>query len=884
MSARPPLLSRRILEWAGPRLGAPELADDAADIFAAKSRQGGSVEARRWYRRQAAATLPLLLSAGASRVARLGQARVSVIDFRLGVRMLVKHPGLTVMSVTAMAFAVAVGAVTFESARDIMFPRLPVPDGDRVVRLYDRDALTGDRAGLRPAELVHLRDNARALAMIGAWRPVERNLWLGEGAVVPVRGGELTASAFEVAGLPPALGRPLLPSDEAAGAAPVVVLSHQLWQAHFNGAPLVIGRTVRLNDVPTTVVGVLAPSHVFPEPVEFYLPFPLDVLATAGTGPAVMGFGMLAPGATITEAATELEAMRESLIAASPVDREHRTLVLAPFAEPAVTTSGVLTNVAFAITALFLLMLMVVVCANVALLLFARAASREGEMAVRGALGASRGRIVGQLFVEALVLAGVATLVGLLAGAAALRFGVGLANAAPGNALPFWVEDTFSTGTVLWAILLGLAGAVVAGIAPALQVTGRSPGTRLHQHAGRSSGLHMGGLWSGIVVTQVALTVILLPVVLAMGNFYWKVRSAEPGVAAAQFLSTRVDVDAPAGEASLQQFMQRLETEPWLQGATLSDVVWPAFRRAWPLHVEGDTPDAQPAHSQHLAVSAGFFDVMGARMVAGRGLQAADAGHNRVMVDETFVREVLGGRNAVGRQVRIGGIHATEDPDATQPLFEIVGVVSDLGLNPFADLPTRAVMYHPLTTTGAQSLALNVRVTGDPATFAQRLRVLALQHEHLRVHDVRTLDRRMAQPAAEYGAWFGIMLAAGALALLLTLAGIYAVMSFTVARRTREIGLRVALGAAPRQVAQSIFGRSVRQVAYGVAAGGITIPAFLLLMTRVINPAPSFPPLLTGAVLLGYLAAVMGICLLACVAPLRRALRVQPTEAMSANA
>jgi putative ABC transport system permease protein len=193
-------------------------------------------------------------------------------------------------------------------------------------------------------------------------------------------------------------------------------------------------------------------------------------------------------------------------------------------------------------------------------------------------------------------------------------------------------------------------------------------------------------------------------------------------------------------------------------------------------------------------------------------------------------------------------------------------------------------MYHPLATSGAASLALTVRVAGgDPVSFTQRLRVLALQHEGLRVHDVRSLERRMAQPAAEYGSWFGVLLAAGALALLLTLAGIYAVMSFTVARRTREIGIRAALGAAPAQVARSIFGRAVRQVAYGVAAGGITIPAFLLLMTRAVHPAPTFPPFQTGAVLLLYLAVVLCICLLACVVPLRRALRVQPTVALAAN-
>jgi putative ABC transport system permease protein len=908
VSTPPPRLARRLLEWASTRLDVPELAEDATALFDAKCRQHGPAQARRWYRRQAIATVSPLLRAAASRLACVGQTRVSLLDFRLGGRMLVKYPGLAVMSVTAMAFAVAVGAVTFEVARDVMFPKLPLPDGERIVRLYDRDA-DGNRAGLRPAELVHLRESTRTLLTVGAWRPVERKLWLGEGAAVPVRGVAVTAGAFALTGRPPLLGRPLLPSDEEPGAVPVMVLSHRLWQTHFAGDIGIIGRTVRLQDVATAVVGVLSADHVFPEPAELYVPLPLDVFAAAATGRNVTGFAMLAAGVTQLQATTELATLRAAFVASRPAtstgERDQRTLVVAPFAEPAVTTTGVLTNVAFAITALFLLMLMVVVCANVALLLFARAATREGELAVRTALGASRGRIVGQLFIEASVLAGVATVIGLLAGAATLRFGVALANASPGSALPFWIDAALSPGTVLWALLLGLCGAAIAGVLPALKVTGRAPGVTLQQQGGRSAGLHMGGLWSGIVVTQVALTVILLPVVLAMGGFYWKIRNAERGVAAEQYLSARVELESAGAFEALQQLEQQLLTEPWVRGAAVAGSVWPAFRRGWALHVDGVTSPELPAHSQHLAVSAGFLDVMGARVVAGRGLHESDVGLSNVVVDETFVREVFGGHNAVGRQIRIGGIATTVDPDAPLPVYEVVGVVPDLGLNPYADLPTRAVMYHPMAlagkttggtagaasgatapaVSGLTSLALSIRVAGgDPASFTQRLRVLALQHEGLRVHDVRALDRRMAQPAAEYGTWFGIMLIAGALTLLLTLAGIYAVMSFAVSRRTREIGVRVALGAAPQQVAMAIFGRAVRQVTMGIAAGGITIPAFLLLMTRLVNPAPTYPLLQTGAMLLLYLTAVLCICLLACVAPLRRALRVQPTEALSANA
>lgn len=825
---------------------------------------------------------------------------LSLLDFKLGLRMLVRYPGLTLMAGVAMAFAIAVGAGTFEFLKDGMYPTLPLDDGDRVVRLHVVDSRIAGPTGVAPADFATWSEELERVRELGAFHGVARTLRLGDGAVVPVDGIAVSASAFAVARAAPLLGRPLVAGDEAPGAPPVVVLGHDLWRSRFAGDPTVAGRVVRLGDTQTTVVGVMPEGFSFPVPADVYVPLRLDDLVARGSGggdvPGLTGFGRLAPDATPEGAGAELRRLGAGAAELESGASEHLTPAVAPFAYPVLSGAGIATNAVFAIMAFLLVMIMGVVCANVALLLFARAAARDEEIAVRAALGAGRARIVAQLFVEALVLAGVSLAAGLWAASAGLERAMTVIEASAGDALPFWIGDTLSPATVGWAALLALFGASIAGVIPALQVTGRDLHANLQRGAGRGSGARLGWLWTAIVVSQVALTVALLPAVFMVGAELRDARAAEPAVAEEEFLVAQLEAegDPERFRTAGRELRSRLAAEPRVRGVTVADRPWPGWYWSRPLEVEGVAAPSDRSidrTSKHMAVGPDFFDVMGARLVAGRLLTAGDVGADPpvVVVDEPFVDRVLGGRNAVGRQIRIGGPDgsggtAAED-GAPEPWHEIVGVVADLGLNPYMGERYRGVIFHPLSIERATGLTLAVRVSGDPETFATRLRVLALGIEPpLRLENPQPLDHRRDQPVREYGAWFRVWAAAGAIALLLTLAGTYAVMAFTVSRRTREIGVRVALGGRPSQVAVAILSRALRQVGYGVLAGGLVISLLVLGISRTVE-SPPFPPPLQGAALLtAYLGAMTAVCLLACVVPMRRALRVEPTEALAAEA
>ena len=888
-----PGIAKAVLRRVAPPHQVEELLGDLEEAHRARRRRRGPLAAGLLSVLDALDMARALLRERIGRGAAPAWPRFSALDFKLGLRMLVKHPGLTAVAGAAMTFAIAVGAGTFEFLRDGMYPRLPLPEGERIVRLHVLDARAGERIGVPVADLRLWREQLGSLVGLGGFRSVGRNLRIGDGPLVPVEGLALSASAFDLAARAPLLGRPLVPADEAPDAPPVVVLGHDLWRSRFAGDPDVIGRVLGLGEEQATVVGVVGEDFRFPQPADLYVPLRLGAGATDGAGDArrVTGFGRLAPGVTLEAAAAELGALGLGAGGDRGAGAAEDTPAVEPFAYPVVSTGGIATDLLFGISALFLAMLMVVVCANVALLLFARAATRESEIVVRSALGASRGRIVAQLFVEAVVLAGVATIAGLGAAAWGLEWALGMVAA--GGALPWWIGDTLSPETVACALLLALFGAAIAGVTPALQMTGRRVQRGLQRGAGRGAGVRLGRLWTGIVVGQVALTVVFMPVVMLMGAVYWKVRSAQPGFASEAFLVAELEADGdPARfEAAHRQLRQRLAAEPGVQGVALAEHVWPGWRNET-IEIEGTASPADSLwtrRSQQLAVDPGFLELLGARLVAGRGLAAEDAGAEApvVVVDESFVEVVLGGQNAVGRRIRWVGAPAVRAPDGDPagPWHEIVGVVADLGLNPHSDLPNRAVVFRPLATSGVTRLSLAARVSGEPEAFATRLRVLALGTDPpLRLEGVQPLAVRMGRPAADYGAWFRVVAGAGAIALLLTLAGIYAVMAFTVSRRTREIGVRVALGGLPRQVAAQVFARAVRHVGYGVAAGGVAIPLFVLAGFQLVEPDPALPPPLGSvAILTGYMAAMMAVCLLACVVPLRRALAVEPTEALTAE-
>ena len=824
------------------------------------------------------------------------------LDLRLGWRMLVKHPALAVVGGLAMAFAIGVGAASFELLTQVFSPRLPLPGGERIVglRLWDVAEAEPERRTLH--DLAVWREELATVEDLGAFRTVEVNLISRSGIGVPIEAAGMSAAGFRVAGVPPLLGRVLVESDDRPGAPPVVVLGHDVWQRHFAGDPDVVGRGVRLGARTATVVGVMPAGFAFPVAHTLWLPLGLEPAHHGPLeGPRVHVFGRLARGASLEEARAELAALGQRASADSPDTHQRlrpqvlpyaRSIHAADFGEIDLASLAAILRTSLNTP---LVLFLVLVCGNVALLVFARAATREGEIAVRSALGASRGRIVAQFFAEALVLGALAAVVGLAAASLALRWGVEvMRNAVLGGApLPFWFESGLSAGTVAYAALLTVIAAGIAGVLPGLKVT-RGLAARLRQVAAGGGGFRFGGVWTVAIVAQIAVTVPMPVLVLAIGAEKRMIEAVDPGLADEELLAVRLEMGGPdesaepaaaAGAeerfaAALLGLERRVAAEPGVAGVTFADRL-PRMDHPYDLvEVDGGGAPLDPRwrnprwpggyRISHVAVAPDFFATLEVPVLAGRDFREEDAGRPVVIVNQPFVERVLGGRNPLGRRVRYTGTGEGGEP---RPWHEIVGVVRDLGAHYGDGDPRIAALYHPTAVGATRPVRMAIHVRGDAAAFAPRLRALAAAVDlDLRLRDVLRFDRVIDSGVRFYEFWITVLVAATGLALLLSLAGLYAVMAFTVSQRTREIAVRVALGADRRRVVGVTFARPLLQLALGVLAGG----ALLGLMLR--SEGATSPKQL--AALAGYLAALGAVLLLAAVVPTRRALRVEPSQAL----
>jgi hypothetical protein len=375
------------------------------------------------------------------------------LDLKLGFRMLVKYPGLTLIGGLAMAFGIWFGAVTFQMFGMITTTKLPLPGGERIVRVevWDSKALGEEDRTLYDYQLWR---SARSLTDLGAYRDVGANLVGADGGAKPEKAAEITASAFRIAPDRPLLGRVLDESDERAGAAPVVLLGHDVWVERFDRDPRIVGRNVQIGNGFATVVGVMPDGYAFPMSHELWLPLRTDVPGLEPLrGGAITVFGRLAPGMTFESAQAEFTALGRRLAAEHPTTHAQLQPHVLPYTQFSVNDTDM--KAMMGLTYFFVVALMVIVCSTVALLLFARAATRETEILVRSALGASRWRIVAQLFAEALVLAGVATVVGLAAAQLTLTvWGKPYLEMAWGAQLPFWVDFNLSPTATAYALAL----------------------------------------------------------------------------------------------------------------------------------------------------------------------------------------------------------------------------------------------------------------------------------------------------------------------------------------------------------------------------------------------------------------------------------------------
>jgi predicted permease len=811
--------------------------------------------------------------------------------------MLAKYPGITLVGGVAMAFAIWFGAVTFEMIGLFLFPKLPLPGGDRIVQIfnYDTKALKVEKRSAY--DYLIWRQQLHSVTDFGAYRDVQRNLAVPGGETRPITLAEMTASGFAVSSAKPLMGRTLKTADERGDAHPVVVLGYNVWRDRFGSDPAILGKSVKIGDSFVSVVGVMNEGYAFPIAHEAWMPLHVDELdRTPRGGSSLSVFGRLADGVSYEEAQAELDLIGRRTATQFPKVYENlkpRVISYVGDDDPSPDTFAMTVAINVMILALLTL-----ICGNVALLLFARAATRETELTVRSALGASRGRLVMQLFAEALVLGGAAAVVGLGAAALTLRLYGRHYLEINFDTMPFWWDVSLSWRTVVYALGLTVVGAVIAGVLPALRVT-RGISAKLRQGTA-GSGLRFSGVWTFVIVAQVAATVLLPAIVALEQNEVSRVKSYDFGFPGEEYLTVQIQGDAATDNgtnadrdaqrartaATLQTLQHRVANEPGVRGVTFISEP-PGTSQGESRLAFADSMRLPPGkrYAAIANIDLNYFSVLGAPILSGRGFHSGDLteGARSVIVDLRFVEQVLGGRNPIGRRMRIGR--------ADSSWWEIVGVVKDLGLGSPVERNPPAGVYIPVPPGFDPAPYMMVHASGDPLALTPRLRQIAEAIDpNMRLNGMTRLDMTSDPFVWFLSLWRQITMVLTGVAVLLSLAGIYAVLSFTVSKRTREIGVRVAVGASPRRIVGTIFKRPLIQVSTGIVVG-----AFLVGLGSVVvrnhQPDTDFGmQTLAGGLsmgqlagLIGYAALMLGVCLLACVVPTRRALGVQPTEALRAE-
>lgn len=820
------------------------------------------------------------------------------LDIKLGVRLLVKYPGLTLVSTLALAIGIAIVAGFHAGTEFMVRPALPDAQGERIVAIWNHDIARSDRGEQTLGDMLAWRRELTAVRDVGAFVLQQRAVAAADGQTRLVRAAQISASAFGILRVAPLLGRPLVEDDEQPDGPAVALLGYDLWKSVLQSDPAIVGRTIRVGGVEHTVVGVMPDGFAFPRREVLWTPLHIPSAAwQPGEGPVIeLSFGRLAPGVTLKEADAELQVVGR--IRAADRRQTHASVRprIATYARSFLDANE--PGLARMMSAARMLIGMVVLVAavNVGTLVYARNAARVGEVALRMALGASRRRIAVQMFLEALVLASVAGVVGiaLMAWPVHLLNEVFATSGERGGAVPYWFVVSLGPSTSLVVAGLVALCAVLTGILPALKLTDRHMRSRLQQVQAGISGLRFGTATTVVVISQVAISVALLTVAGAQLRTFvgdWMSLDdwdrARAGYLTAELrwdpapMASRA-AEAPTAEAARQAETMRalgrqVSEEPDVRGVTFG-----AFFSMRPF--EAFPADAgAPRWTYVTLIEPNYFAVHDVPVRAGRTFEAADAsnaGRRVAIVNEAFVRAVLPASDPVGQRVRPFDPGSGRAPGEA---LEIVGVVRDV---PRFEISQRGpgwvaqpTIYVPLTAT-VPALRMTVRVRDDPDQFVPRLRGIAARIDPtLVVHQPRPLET--IDPIDQtfirlYGFGVGLLVFA---VLLLSTAGVYSMMSFTVAQRTREIGIRVALGARPTRVVGEVFSRALLQVGAGTALGlGVGFAASdgpFALSEGLFHHGPGL--------MLAIAAVILATGVIACGIPVQRALRIQPIEALRAD-
>jgi putative ABC transport system permease protein len=797
-----------------------------------------------------------------------------VRDGRVGLRSFLRTPAYAATTVLCAALGIGVTGAVVSAAYSILVRSLPYPDADRLVAVYSENTIRGYRGvNISWPDYESWRTETRAFASLGMWTWSTATL-SSDNDAERVAGAEVTANLFPTLGVQAALGRGFLPGEQERGHNLVVLLSHRLWQRRYGGNKAIVGAGITLDGRSYTVVGVMPPGFNFPDNGDLWTPFSTDPSKEERGNRGYAGaIGRLKPAVTVDQARADLHRIDANLARQFPDPNDGWRADLVPMRDDLVGDLRRPLEVFLAAVVMVLL----IVCANVANLMLARGAVRSREVAIRTALGASRGRVVRQLMTESILTAAIGGVIGLgiaWVGVRLLRFGF------PDQVPPYYIRLSLDGAAVAFVALITLVAGVLFGTAPALRGSRVDLNASLREGARQAAGgLRGSRLRAALVVGEIALSVMLMVGAVLLARSYRNLEGTNLGFEAQHVVSARItlgDADYPT-RASRAAFYQRLLDDlrrlPGVEAVgSAQGIPFSGWNVQSLLTIEGAPPTKRgqelDVHFQY--VTPDYFKAIGVPLLRGRWLTDADRDtlHPVVLVNETLVARAFGGRDPIGKRLHIGG--------PTEPFATVVGVIRDFRHYRLPQ-PMGPAFYFPFAVYPARQQSIVIRTSGDPLSVVPELRAAVRGIDRrVALSSVETLEETVSRSLWRQRLQGSVVTIFAALALALACIGLYGVIAYAVAQRTRELGVRIALGATRGSILVLVGRQSVRLVAAGVALGlagavfGVRLLESLLYGIRPIDPG-------TFALVPAVLAIV---ALAAAVIPAARATRVDPVVAM----
>jgi putative ABC transport system permease protein len=800
-------------------------------------------------------------------------------DVRYGLRALLKSPGLTIVATLALTLGIGLTTTMFSIVYGALMKGLPYPDGDRIVIVNRTNPTRGiQRQSLPIQDFADYKAQQHVLTDLGAF--TSGTIYVsGEEKAERFDGSFVTANMFDIVGVRPIMGRGFQAGEDTPSGEKVAVLSYSMWRERYNANQNIVGKQIRVNGAPYVVIGVMPDGFAFPNNDKIWVPLQTNPLeGKRGEGQFVQTFGKLKTGVSLDQATVELTTIAKRLGAEYKESNEGFSALVQRFTDNYIGKQPRQLLYTMLGAVFFVLL---IACANVANLLLDRAAHRTKEVGIRTALGASRSAVVRQFLAEALVLSLAATVFGIVLA----KFGIAAFNQAiTVTQVPFFIDIRLHPPVLLFSIGVAALTTLIAGAIPAYQSSRADINEILKDETRGASSFRIGRISKGLVMFEIALSCGLLVAAGLMIKSVTKMRSMDPGFTTKDVFTARIGFPAAYTDTAAEwrffdQVADRVAALPGVQAASLSTGL-PAARQGMngsSFAMEGQTylKDKDYPFSRTLAVTPQFFSTLKIPLVEGRVFTDADrvGALPVVVVNRAFVAKHFANVDPIGRRIKLG------NSKSTQPWVTIVGVVGDVFTGD-QDQPIFPAVFQPFAQARSTFVYISARTAAPPMALTQRVRdVVSSLNPDIPLYWVQTLADATAQSlwfVRVFGTMFMIF---GFVALFLASIGLYAVMSFSVVRRTREVGIRMALGAQGRNVVSMIFGQGLVQLVVGMTFGLAFALGISQLMKVILFQVQPRDPTIFG----GVAGVLVFVGMLACLIPARRATMVDPLVALRSD-